>query len=80
MTQPIEFASFQVALSSIQAAKSKDETLALVDLIDSAYAADELDMTPKDWGHLASAVLTRGDEIADQHKKAKTHADHSFQP
>lgn len=58
-----QFQSFDDAIKSIQSASTKIEIEAIVDKIESEYAADTLQVTPENWGELASAVLVRGDQL-----------------
>ncbi|EPP9374614.1 hypothetical protein PZF67_006347 [Pseudomonas aeruginosa] len=64
MKSPTPFSDFDAAMKAIQSASTKVEVLLLVDQIDAEYAADTLQLTPENWGALASAVMIRGDELA----------------
>lgn len=58
------FDSFDDVIRSIRSASSKEEVDALVDQVDAEFAADTLQVTPENWGALASAVLMRADELS----------------
>jgi hypothetical protein len=57
------FQCFDEAIKAIRSASTKAEVDSLIDQIDAEYAADTLQMTPDNWGLLASVVLIRGNEL-----------------
>ncbi|TCV51428.1 hypothetical protein EDB99_10794 [Pseudomonas sp. 460] len=54
----LSFCDFEEALEALQKAASNAGITSVVDQIDQQFNAGTLDVTPEQWAHLASAVLT----------------------
>lgn len=57
------FCDFEDALEAIEKAPSEIALSTIVDQIDLQFAAGTLDVTPRNWAHLASACLVRIDAL-----------------
>lgn len=71
MCQPTHFDSFSAAINSVRSASTIEELNSLVDRIDAEYVADLLQMTPENWGMLASETLLRSDQISFAEKTVR---------
>ncbi|MDH4602419.1 MULTISPECIES: hypothetical protein [Pseudomonas syringae group] len=58
------FCDFEDALDAIETASSTQAIDNVIDQVDQQFNAGTLEVTPTNWGHLASAVLIKARELA----------------
>ncbi|NMX83706.1 hypothetical protein HBO10_29815 [Pseudomonas sp. WS 5503] len=61
----LTFCDFDEALEAVESAPTEEALSALIDTINQLFESDCLEVTPRDWAHLASATMFRTTQLRD---------------
>lgn len=61
----LTFCDFDEALEAIGRAATEEAVSGLIETINQLFESDCLEVTPRDWAHLASATIFRTTQLRD---------------
>lgn len=61
----LTFCDFDEALEAIERAATEEAVSGLIETINQLFESDCLEVTPRDWAHLASATIFRTTQLRD---------------
>lgn len=73
----LTFCDFSEALEAVESAPTEAALSGLIDTINQLFESDCLEVSPRDWAHLASATMFRNTQLRDAADQG-VHADLSI--